>query len=89
MAEETAEYVVPVDWISTRTREQAIRQKGLFANQNSACKLRNRFTLEVLYQAFGLDEISSANPGYQASGSPQFRIRWSNRSLCGILICHV
>jgi hypothetical protein len=28
--EETAEYVVPVDWVSTRTREHAIRQKGLF-----------------------------------------------------------
>jgi hypothetical protein len=55
--EETAEYVVPVDWISTRTRDHAIRQKGLFANQNSACKLRNRFTLEFLYRAFGLDEI--------------------------------
>jgi hypothetical protein len=57
--DETAEYVVPVDWISTRTREQAIRQKGLFANQNSACKLRNGFTLDVLYSAFGLDDTDS------------------------------
>jgi hypothetical protein len=55
-SDETAEYVVPVDWISTRTREQAIRQKGLFANQNSACKMRNWFTLDVLYSAFGLDD---------------------------------
>jgi hypothetical protein len=56
-SDETAEYVVSVDWIGTRTREQAIRQKGLFANQNSACKLRNRFTLDVLYSAFGLDDL--------------------------------
>ncbi len=56
--EETAEYVVPVDWINTRPREQAIRQKGLFANQNSACKLRNRFTLDILYPAFGVDDVS-------------------------------
>jgi hypothetical protein len=81
-SEETAEYVVPVDWISTRTREYAIRQKGLFANQNSACKLRNRFTFEGLYQAFGLDEISPANSGYQASSSSAVSIlRRSNRSL--------
>jgi hypothetical protein len=49
---------VPVDRISTRPREQAIRQKGLFANQNSACKLRNRFTLDILYPAFGVDDAS-------------------------------
>lgn len=70
--EETAKYIVPVDWISTRTREHALRQKGLFANQNSACKLRNRFTLEVLYPAFGLGEINSANSEYQTSSSSAF-----------------
>jgi hypothetical protein len=69
--EETAEYVVPVDWIKTTTREQAIRQKGLFSNQNSACKLRNRFTLDVLYPAFGLDDShlgqSESHPGTPAT----------------------
>jgi hypothetical protein len=54
--DETAEYVVPVEWLKTRPREQAVRQKGLFANQNSACKLRNRFTLDALYSAFDLDD---------------------------------
>lgn len=43
-------------------------RKGLFANPNTACKLRNRFTLEVLCPAFGLDEISADNSGYRASG---------------------
>lgn len=61
--EETAEYVVPVAWLSTRPREQAIRKKGLFANQNSACKLRNRFTLDILYAEFGVDDSSLADTG--------------------------
>ena len=50
------EYVVPVSWTATRSPAQAVREKGMFANQNSACKLRNRFTLDRLATAFGLDE---------------------------------
>jgi hypothetical protein len=42
------EYVVPVRWIRTVGREAALREAGLFANQNSACKLRDRHTLDVL-----------------------------------------
>lgn len=57
--EEPAEYVVPVEWSSTRSREQAVRRKGMFANQNSACKLRNRFTLDVLYSEFGIDDADA------------------------------
>lgn len=53
--EDTLEYVVPVEWYRTRPREEAFWVKGMFANQNSACKLRNRFTLEQLTPAFGLD----------------------------------
>jgi hypothetical protein len=49
------EYAVRVDWIKTLPREQAIKEQGLFANQNSACKLRNSFTLERLTERFGLD----------------------------------
>jgi hypothetical protein len=55
-AEDIAEYVVPVAWISTKPREEAVWKKGMFANQNSACKLRNRFTLDTLYPAFGIDD---------------------------------
>lgn len=54
--EDTAEYVVPVEWIITRPRELAMHKKGLFANQNSACKLRNRFTLNTLYTDFGVED---------------------------------
>ncbi|WP_306304855.1 hypothetical protein [Piscicoccus intestinalis] len=32
--------------------EQAYWEKGMFANQNSACKLRQEFTLERLAQHF-------------------------------------
>jgi hypothetical protein len=49
------EYVVRVEWIKTLDRQQAIKEPGLFANQNSACRLRNKFTLDTLTQRFGLD----------------------------------
>ena len=49
------EYVVPVRWLKTRERGDAVRKPGLFANQNSACQLRNRATLSVLAEDFGLD----------------------------------
>lgn len=55
---EEAEWVVPVRWITTLPAEAAIWEKGMFANQNTACKLRNRFTLERLDAAFGLADIS-------------------------------
>lgn len=50
-----SEYVVGVEWEQTLPGSQAIWEKGMFANQNSACKLRDRFTLERLIQRFGLD----------------------------------
>ncbi len=54
-AEDNDEYVVPVDWIETVSRDDAVWEKGFFANQNSACKLRNRFTLDELSRRFKLD----------------------------------
>ncbi len=51
---EKSEYVVRVDWLKTLPLSAAIWEKGMFANQNSACKLRNRFTLDVLYERFGI-----------------------------------
>jgi hypothetical protein len=57
--EDNAEYVVPVLWHRTRSREDAFWVKGMFANQNSACKLRNRFTLDQLAPVFGLDEVGT------------------------------
>jgi hypothetical protein len=51
-----AEWVVPVRWFTAVPAEQAYWEKGMFANQNSACKLRQEFTLERLAQHFKLGE---------------------------------
>lgn len=53
-----AEYVVPVDWEKTAPASEAIWKTGMFANQNSACKLRKQFTVEVVTQALGLSAAS-------------------------------
>lgn len=54
------EWVLPVRWISTVPLEEAVWKKGMFANQNSACRLRNSFTLENLYAAFGVDDSTAS-----------------------------
>ena len=53
--DDTAEYVVPVKWTAAVPKNQAYWEKGMFANQNSACKLRQEFTLEKLRLHFGVD----------------------------------
>jgi hypothetical protein len=40
--------------------ERAFWKTGLFANQNSATKLRNQFTLEQVTAEFGLDHHDDA-----------------------------
>lgn len=50
------EHFVQIKRIDTRPRTDAIWEKGFFANQNTVCKLRNRFTLETLIERFELDE---------------------------------
>jgi hypothetical protein len=50
------EYVVRVEWLKTVPKQEAIWEKGMFANQNSACKLRNQFTIERLTEHFQLEE---------------------------------
>lgn len=51
-----SEYLVRVNWIEVLPREEAIWEKGMFANQNTVCKLRNRFTLDRLRERFELEE---------------------------------
>jgi hypothetical protein len=53
---ERMEYVVRVDWIRTLPTSQAIAERGMFANQNSACRLTDHNTLEILKQRFELPE---------------------------------
>lgn len=53
---ERAEYFVRVEWLKTVTLEKACWEKGMFANQNTVTKLRNRFTLDKLIKYFNLDD---------------------------------
>jgi hypothetical protein len=53
---ELSEYLVRVEWIKTLPREEAIWETGMFANQNTVCRLRNKFTLERLSKHFELEE---------------------------------
>jgi hypothetical protein len=48
------EYIVPVSWEHTVGLSNAFWLKGLFANQNSACKLRHELTLTEVIKAFRL-----------------------------------
>ncbi len=53
---EKYEYFVPVKWLKTLPKEQAYWEKGLFAIQHTACRLRNQFTLERLAHHFDLED---------------------------------
>lgn len=46
------EWVLPVKWVTTLPTSQAVWHKGMFANQDSACNLRNSYTLQHLHAAF-------------------------------------
>jgi hypothetical protein len=50
-----AEWVVPVIWLKTRSREDAVRDSDFFANQNSAVKLTHGYTLERLSDEFEVE----------------------------------
>ncbi len=50
------EYFVKVEWLKTISEQDAFWVKGLRANQNSAFRLMNKFTLDKLTEFFGLDD---------------------------------
>lgn len=52
---ELTEMVVPVEWLATRSLEEAVWEKGLFASQHIICKLRDEHTIKTVESAFGLD----------------------------------
>lgn len=54
-SDEMAEWVVPVRWLVARPVSEAYWEKGMFANQNPVCELRQEFTLQRLADHFGLD----------------------------------
>lgn len=51
---EVTEMVVLVKWLGTRPLEEAVWEKGLFANQLTACRLRDKHTITTVESAFGL-----------------------------------
>lgn len=53
--DDNAEWVVPVEWIDARPLAAGFWERGMFASQHSACKLRQEFTLERLAHHFGMD----------------------------------
>lgn len=52
--EEYEEWVVPVTWIKPSDRPK--RSESVFANQNSACKLRSQFTIDSVSQHFEISD---------------------------------
>ena len=59
-SDDMAEWVVPVRWMTAVPAAQAYWERGMFANQNSACRLRQEFTLDRLAEHFGLDDGESS-----------------------------
>lgn len=55
-SDDNAEWAVAVEWIHAVPREQGFWRSGMFANQNSAARLRNQFTIEQVTNAFGIEE---------------------------------
>jgi hypothetical protein len=53
---DVTEYAVPVRWLVRRPIEQAVSERGLFASQLSACKLRDDRTIDVVTAAFGVPD---------------------------------
>ena len=54
---EEAEYYVRVNWIKAVSKDQAVKEKGFFGNQNSAAKPRTKkwqHTVERLKKRFGV-----------------------------------
>ncbi len=64
--DEDTEWFVPVSWVKTVLREQAIKFKGRYGNQNSATKLTHNLTRETVLEKLGITAETldaSANPG--------------------------
>lgn len=54
VTDDNAEYVVPVRWFRAVDLPDGFWEGGMFANQHSACRLTQRFTIGRLAKHFGL-----------------------------------
>ncbi|WP_419850981.1 hypothetical protein [Candidatus Poriferisocius sp.] len=50
-----AERVVPTNWLVKRPFHEAVWERGMFASQWIACKLRDENTIAAVESAFGID----------------------------------
>ncbi|MCH8611574.1 endonuclease NucS domain-containing protein [Arsenicicoccus dermatophilus] len=50
-----AEWFIPVRWNDARPASEAVWETGMFANTNSACKLRQEFTLDKIAHHFDVE----------------------------------
>ncbi|MBO3725061.1 DUF262 domain-containing protein [Actinomyces bowdenii] len=53
-SDDLAEWVVPVRWEHAVALSEAVWRPGMFANQNTATRLRHQVTVETVLHAFGL-----------------------------------
>ena len=53
---EKSELVLPVKWIAARPRQRAFWKPGMYANQNTATKLRQQFTIDQVTKEFGIEK---------------------------------
>lgn len=53
---DTAEWVVAVEWTKTVPLSNAFWEIGLFANQNTACRLRDQNTINRVSEFFGVED---------------------------------
>ncbi|MDQ2073527.1 hypothetical protein RBH20_13390 [Haloarcula sp. H-GB4] len=51
------EYLIGVDWIETVDMNDAIWEKGMYANQNTVTRLKDQQTLDRLYDEFGVSAL--------------------------------
>jgi hypothetical protein len=53
---EKREYIIGIDWLDTRPLNEAVWEKGLYANQNTVTKLEYEYTRDRLYDVFDLNQ---------------------------------
>lgn len=53
---ERCEHVVGVDWLKAVARSEAYWEKGFFALQHTACRLKSQFTIDRVSKHFGIEE---------------------------------
>jgi hypothetical protein len=53
---ERSEWIVPIEWLRTFSRDEAKTFPGIFTNENIACRLNDLATIEFLKREFGVDE---------------------------------